>query len=292
MSAIDIIIVNYNTTEYAIKAIESIKSKVNGTILNIIVVDNGSSDDPVRISKRFSDIKFLPHSENLGFSKAIKIAIQRCRAEYFAIINPDTILLNDIFSDVLEYFKLNDGVGVIGPRVYETNGKVQGSARRFPTVWSFAFGRKSPITRIFPNNPISKNEFMCFCGNGDKEIEVDWVSGACMVLRREAYEAVGGFDDRFFLYWEDTDLCKRIKDSGRKIIYYPKAEIEHTVGMSSATKPIRSICHFHHSCYKLLKKHTCWPFKAVAPIAFLALAFRCLFVIGLKMISRKAKATI
>jgi GT2 family glycosyltransferase len=290
MPAIDIVIVNYNSTNFALKSIESIKNKANGTVSSIIVVDNGSYDDPERIARRFSDVRFLPFKDNLGFSRAINVATRECKSDYLAIFNPDTILLNDFFEDMLEYLRKNREVGVVGPRIFEANGKVQGSARRFPTIWSFAFGRKSPLTRLFPNNRISKKEFLCFCDDLDKEIEVDWVSGACMVLRREAYEAVGGFDDTFFLYWEDTDLCKRIKDTGRKIVYYPKAEIEHIVGMSSITKPIHSICHFHYSCYKLLKKHTRWPFRAAAPFAFLALAFRCMFVIALNVIGRTMKA--
>jgi GT2 family glycosyltransferase len=290
MPAIDIVMVNYNSTPFALKSIESIKEKANGTVSSIVVVDNGSCDNPERISHRFSDVQFLPFKENLGFSKAINLATRECKSDYLAIFNPDTILLNDFFEEVLEYLKENREVGVVGPRIFETDGKVQGSARRFPTIWSFAFGRKSPLTRLFPNNRISRREFLCFCEDRDQEIEVDWVSGACMVLRREAYEAVGGFDDTFFLYWEDTDLCKRIKETGRKIVYYPKAEIEHIVGMSSITRPIHSICHFHYSCYKLLKKHTRWPFRAVAPFAFLALAFRCLFVIGLKNDQQKSQS--
>jgi GT2 family glycosyltransferase len=122
--------------------------------------------------------------------------------------------------------------------------------------------------------------------NGTQEIPVDWVSGACMVIRREVFDAVGGFDERFFLYWEDTDLCKRISAAGWRVVYYPKAEIKHQVGVSSSKSPVRSICHFHHSCLKLFEKHTRWPMRLFIPVTFMALAVRCFFAIILHLFNR------
>ena len=286
MHTIDIIIVNHNSSDCAAESIKSIKRTINGFSANIVVVDNASEDHPERLEQLFPDIRLLLVKENLGYSRAINMALKTCGRPYVVIMNPDTIVLKGVFSNILEYLDKNKNVGVVGPKIIDPDGSIQGSARKFPTAWTYAFGRKSPLTRIFPENAITKKEFVCFDCNGDQEITVDWVSGAFMVVRREAFEAVGGFDERFFLYWEDTDLCKRIKEAGWQVVYYPKAEIKHMVGVSSKKSPIKSICHFHHSCYKLFDKHSKSSIKILAPSVLIALALRCAFVILLNVISR------
>jgi hypothetical protein len=105
---------------------------------------------------------------------------------------------------------------------------------------------------------------------------VDWVSGACMVVRRDVMEAVGAFDERFFLYWEDTDLCRRIRDAGWKVVYVPRAEVIHSVGKSSGTRPLFSIFQFHKSCYRLYDKYARRPYSIFTPIAGIALMLRFL----------------
>ena len=110
-------------------------------------------------------------------------------------------------------------------------------------------------------------------------MEVDWVSGACMVVRREAMQAVGGFDKRFFLYWEDTDLCRRIWDAGWKVIYYPQAKVIHSVGKSSSTRPIFANYQFHKSCYRLYEKYAKGPFSIFTPLAGIALMYRFIIAI-------------
>ena len=110
-------------------------------------------------------------------------------------------------------------------------------------------------------------------------MEVDWVSGACMVVRREAMQAVGGFDKRFFLYWEDTDFCMRIRDAGWKVIYYPRAKVIHSVGKSSNTRPIFANYQFHKSCYRLYEKYAKGPFSIFTPLAGIALMYRFLIAV-------------
>ena len=272
---------NYNSTDCAIKSIESIYKTINRMLLNIIVVDNASNDNPERILQKFPKIRLLINKKNIGFSKAVNAALAFCKAPYLVLLNPDTIVLEGFFESVIGYLEKNKHVGIIGPKIYEQDGTVQGSARRFPTLLTSMFGRKSPLTKMFPNNPITSKEFICFNCNGTDDIDTDWVSGACMVTRRKVFEEVSGFDERFFLYWEDADLCKRTKQAGWKVVYYPKAEIIHSVGKSSSTCPICSIYHFHNSCYKLFVKHTRMPFRLMAPLVLCGLMLRCLFVIFL-----------
>jgi GT2 family glycosyltransferase len=169
----------------------------------------------------------------------------------------------------------------MAPKIVERDGQIQGSARRFPSLLTSLFGRKSPITRLFPNNPITKKEFPCFTIKGSDPLDVDWVSGACMVARRTAIDQVGGFDEKFFLYWEDADLCRKMRDAGWKVIYYPEAEVYHYTGTSSDTAPLTSIFHFHKSSYLLLRKYATGALKPMMPMALVALGLRCILVMAL-----------
>ncbi|VTR65000.1 putative Glycosyltransferase, group 1 family protein [Desulfosarcina cetonica] len=167
----------------------------------------------------------------------------------------------------------------MGPMVLNANGSVQGSARSFPTPLTSLFGRNSPITKLYPNNSITRSNILTWRSFNNQPVEVDWVSGACMVVRRAALETVGGFDERFFLYWEDTDLCRRIKNAGWKIIYFPKIKVTHFVGKSSKYAPYHSIYQFHKSCYYLWSKNTKLPLSILLPFAFLSLMIRGLIAV-------------
>jgi GT2 family glycosyltransferase len=141
----------------------------------------------------------------------------------------------------IRFIDQNDNIGIMGPMIFDEDGGVQGSARSFPTILTSLFGRNSPITKIFPNNSITRSNILTNQSDGKTPMEVDWVSGACMVVRREAMQAVGGFDERFFLYWEDTDLCKRIRDAGWKVVYFPAAKVIHSVGKAAIHVPYSQI---------------------------------------------------
>ena len=283
---LDVIIVNFNSTDYAIRCIDSIYQSIPLYELHITVVDNCSKDRPERIKQSYPDIDLVINKKNLGFSKAVNIALARVPGELLVLLNPDTVVYDGFFNNVINYINDNKDVAIVGPKIFDPDGTVQGSARRFPTVLTSIFGRKSPLTKIFPNNPVSKREFLCFNGNGKKPMEVDWVSGACMVARKKALDAVGWFDESYFLYWEDTDLCKRLKDSGWKIMYYPDAEICHYIGKSSDRAPIFSIYHFHKSCYMLYSKYARLSAKIMMPLAVLGLSTRCIMVMGLNRFHR------
>lgn len=288
LSCFDIIIVNYNSTDCTIDSIRSIYNTVDGDSFNIIVVDNASTDHPENILKYYPYIHLLKNKRNIGFSKAVNNALPLCRAPYVILLNPDTLIFKGFFDNALNFMEDNSMAGLIGPRIYDQDGTIQGSARKFPTLLTSIFGRKSPLTRMYPNNPVTSKEFICF-NHGTKEvIEVDWVSGACMIIRKEAIEAVSGFDERFFLYWEDADLCKRLKEAGWKVVYFTKAEVMHYVGKSSDTNPIFSIFQLHYSCYKLFLKHSKAPLRIIAPIVFCGLILRCLLAIFFNKYQNKA----
>ena len=150
----------------------------------------------------------------------------------------------------------NPNVGIIGPKILDGDGKIQGSARSFPTPLTAFFGRKSLITRLFPNNPVTTSNVLTTQSDGKTPMEVDWVSGACMVINKKAIDKVGVLDERFFIYWEDADWCRRMRDAGWKVVYFPKSCVIHHVGVSSDQFLIRSLFEFHKSVYLLFEKYS------------------------------------
>jgi hypothetical protein len=172
------------------------------------------------------------------------------------LINPDAFIENDFFTKILVYMQNNLSIGILGPKVLDYDGTVQGSARAFPNLLTGFFGRNSYLTKMFPNNPISRANILNLSHPKDQSMEVDWVSGACMVIRKEALIRTGHLDERFFMYWEDADLCRRMWENGWKVVYYPKAVVHHQVGQSSRTHPYLTIMHFHKSAFKLFVKYS------------------------------------
>jgi GT2 family glycosyltransferase len=293
---LDIVVVNYNSTDYLLNCLKSIYDSMNGNPINVLIQDNGSEDDVDRVLQVFPQVRLAKSSNNMGFAKAINKGLDQCESPYIAIINPDTMVLDDCFHEVLEYMEKNPGVGIVGPKVLDVGGTVQGSARAFPTPLTAFFGRNTILTKLFPNNSITRRNVLTKrCANG-KPIEVDWVSGACMVLRREAIDDVGLMDPRFFLYWEDADWCRRMWAKGWKVVYYPQPSLIHYVGGSSSKTPIRSLVEFHKNCYKFFNKYNRPYLRFINPFVAGTLASRLVLSILIhktgpqlkKLMSRKS----
>jgi len=191
---------------------------------------------------------------------------------------------------MIDFMNENPDVAIAGPKVLDEDGTIQGSARSFPTILTSIFGRKSPLTILFPNNSITRENILTGKSDGINPYPVDWVSGACMILRRDALARIGTFDEHFFMYWEDADICRRAKDAGYQVIYYPKPEVYHLVGKSSDTKPFFSILHFHRSCYCLFKKYSTWPVFLMTSVSIVGLASRCAIVILINSLDRLIQA--
>jgi GT2 family glycosyltransferase/glycosyltransferase involved in cell wall biosynthesis len=284
---VDIIIVNFNSTDHTIQCIKSIHQLSGLKNCKIVVIDNCSKDHPQRLKSIFPGVSLIMNKKNIGFGQAVNVAVRKTDGEYILLINPDSMILNDQLPRILQYIQKNPKIAIVGPKIRDYSGRIQGSARKFPTLLTSILGRKSPITRLIPNNPVIRDQFPCFYMNNKKPIKVDWVSGACMLIRRSAFEEVGGFDAKFYLYWEDADLCRRLKHHGWEIAYHPAAEVMHHVGKSSDTKLVFSILQFHKSSYLLyIKDYKCTT-SFIAPFVLIGLILRCIYVIGLNLIQRR-----
>lgn len=252
---LDIIIVNYNSTDYLLKCLESVYESLEGLSANVLIQDNGSKDGIDRITDLFPKVILVKNSRNIGFAAAVNRALRRCSAQYIVLLNPDSFVLKGFFGSILNYLQNNPDIGILGPKILDNDGKIQGSARSFPSPLTAFFGRKSLITKLFPNNPFTRSNVLTTRSDGKTPMEVDWVSGACMVINKSAIDKVGLLDERFFIYWEDADWCRRMWEAGLKVVYFPRSCMIHHVGISSDQLLLRSLFEFHKSVYLLFEKY-------------------------------------
>ena len=280
---IDVIFVNYKSTHYLFRCLESLKLSARIKKINIFVQDNDSKDE-INDIKFNPEIQFSINSTNFGFARAINQAIRKGKADYVVLLNPDILVVNGFFESSLKFMEANPQVGILGPRILDEDGGIQNSARSFPTPWTTFFGRSSWLSRRFPNNAITRRNLVNKRSDGNTPMEVDWVSGACMVVRRKAIEEVGPMDERFFMYWEDADWCRRMWDHGWRVVYYPRASIYHYGGKSSDQNRYRSAVEFHKSAYRLYSKYAVSSLGK--PFALIGLAVHLVFVLLMKKLQR------
>jgi len=272
----DIIIVNYKSTDYLLDCLKSVYDALNGLSADIFVQDN-FSEDTHRISNAYPDVHLTKNIENKGFSTAINKSIESGSSPFIILLNPDSKVYPGFFENVLQFMKNNNDVGICGPKILNSDMTIQGSARAFPSPLTGFFGRNSLLTKWFPNNWITRKSILTNKIKGKNPVDVDWVSGACMVVRRTAVEDVGLMDEQFFMYWEDVDWCRRMWTKGWRVVYYPGAKIVHYVGGSSNKRPVKSLFEFHKSCYLYLVKYSSVPLTLLKSIALFGLTIRFLF---------------
>jgi GT2 family glycosyltransferase len=278
--ALDVVIVNYNSTLYLLRCLGSIYEARGSGGVKVFVQDNGSADEVTRIRAEFPEVILHENGVNLGYGKAVNRGLAECCSRYALVLNPDTVVSNGFFEAALHYMESNPDVGILGPKIMDPDGSVQGSARSFPTVLTGLFGRSSVLSKWLPRNVLSRREVLVGGSDGRNPMEVDWVSGACMVVRKEAVDDVGFLDERFFMYWEDADWCRRMWESGWKVVYFPEASVLHHVGRSSKSARFRSLVEFHRSAYRLFAKHARGWERMLKPLALWALALRLLVLLS------------
>ncbi len=285
-SLLDIIIVNYNSTDCLIRCLESVYRDLDDAAANIFVVDNNSTDHVQRIAGQYPDIHLILNKRNVGFANAVNQCIEKSTSPYLMLLNPDSIVLDGFFDSILRFMESNRDVGVLGPAVYDHDLELQGSARSFPTPATALFGRSAILTRLFPNNRITRRNILNKASDGKAPMSVDWVSGACMLVRRKAVEEVGLMDSNFFMYWEDADWCRRMTQKGWGVFYYPKASLIHYAGVSSEQNLIQSVVEFHRSAYYLFKKYYHDPFGVMRVTVMMGLVAKGCFLLALHGIRR------
>lgn len=239
---ISIIIVNWNTAELTLQCLDSIYRTECRSKFEIIVVDNGSTDNSINlISQKFPDVRIIANDRNLGFAKANNLGIAAGSGRYFLLLNSDTIVLTGSFDKLISVADAHPVIGVIGPKLLNMDGTLQRSWAGFPTFWSELIGINFRYRRSIPEFPFT--------------FEVDWIMGACMLVRSETVRDVGLLDENFFMYSEETDWCYRIKKKGWDVWYLSAAEICHLGGGSANRASLTQLLLLYYGKIMFFRKH-------------------------------------
>ncbi|MCX7833768.1 MAG: glycosyltransferase family 2 protein [Ignavibacteria bacterium] len=218
---ISFIIVNYNSLRDLERCVQSIYDKIRSAPFEIIIVNNSPEENLRGIKNIWKDILIIENT-NKGYSAGCNLGAKYSNGEYLIFLNPDTIILNDFFQELFNYFK-NKNYGAIGFKIYDENNQFTISFGRFPTL-SGEFHNKKIKNAFRKGNQKVINSIESYYQNPTK---VDWVTGAALFIKKSTFESITGFDERFFLYYEDADLCKRISKFGLDNYIFPYGKIIH-----------------------------------------------------------------
>ncbi|MHB8780420.1 MAG: glycosyltransferase family 2 protein [Candidatus Geothermincolia bacterium] len=270
MSRLAAAVINYNTREDLRACLKSLE---NAGADELVVVDNGSTDgSQAMVAAEFPSVKLIQSPDNRGYSAACNLGIEGTTAPYILILNSDTEFPVGRLDRLADYLDRHEKVAALGPKILNTDGSVQMSCRRFPSLTeSLAHGL---LGEIWPRNPMTRAYHMKDFDHS-KGCEVDWVSGCAVALRRTAMEQVGGFDEGYFMYVEDVDLCKRLWDAGWEVAYCPDVPVLHHIGRTSRMQSARMLREHHLSMYRFFRKNESCPADVLLrPLILAGLALR------------------
>ena len=252
---LSIIIVNYKTSKQLTQCLESITQNEVTYKYEVCVVDNNSADQSVySVRSKFPDVNLIINKSNVGYGAANNIGINSTCGRYILLLNPDTTIPKNALEEFVNYLEKHPDVGAVGPKIVREDGSLDKACRRsFPTP-KVAFYRLFGLYRLFPKRNLLKQYNLDYI-SPDIEMEVDSLVGACMMFRRNILQLCDAFDERFYLYGEDIDLCYRIKKLGFKIIYFPGVTILHYKGMSTKQNLSRATIEFYRAMYLFHRKH-------------------------------------
>ncbi|MGI8650195.1 MAG: glycosyltransferase family 2 protein [Rubrobacter sp.] len=246
-------------------------ASVSGVEYEAIIVNN---DPPEQAAdpETTKATKIVEVGRNIGFARAVNLGIREASGDFIVLINPDSTLGDGFFENVSSFLAGNPLVGVVGPRILDVDGAVQLSARREFSFISGLFGRTSLLTRLLPESRFVRDHFPAT--TTESPSPVDWVSGACMVIRRSVFERVGLLDERFFMYFEDADLCRRAREAGYEVFHLPQVVVVHDAGGSTSSHPL-AVFRLHRSAFLYHRKYgRHGPFGVLSLLVAVGLAAR------------------
>jgi N-acetylglucosaminyl-diphospho-decaprenol L-rhamnosyltransferase len=245
------VVVNYNARDYLVRCVGSL---LDAGVSRVVVADNGSSDgSELALLEHYPAAKWVPTGGNLGYGRGANIGAGLIDTEYLLVCNADVVIGPRAIAALHELLESRPEVGMVGPRILNLNGELYPSARRFPDLLE-AFGHGF-VGQFWAGNPFSKRYRMTEWDHAGRR-DVDWVSGCCFLVRREAWDKVGGFDRRYFMYLEDVDLCWRLGHEGWAVSYEPAAQVVHVQGASADRHPYRMLLAHHVSMWRFACRTT------------------------------------
>ncbi|WP_036527816.1 glycosyltransferase [Nocardia sp. CNY236] len=275
---IGLVLVTYQSAQDLPGFLETLPAAVGPYGLDVIGVDNVSTDRSADIVEEFGG-RVIRNSRNVGLAAAINQGAAATSAEWILVANPDTELAVGSIATLVETAKTDERIGMIGPRITQLDDTPYPSGRRFP---SLAVGiAHALLGPVWPGNPATRRYF----GEPVTEVsDVDWISGCCMLFRRSAFDAVGGFDDRYFLYFEETKMALDMHRGDWRVVLDPSVAIRHREGGSMRSAPLRKVRSHHRSALRFYcDYHKGSPWIAFAPLVAVGLTMR-----GLAAVARTA----
>ncbi|HNS46026.1 MAG TPA: glycosyltransferase [Bacteroidales bacterium] len=252
---LSVVIVNYNVKYFLEQCLLSVRKAISDIEAEVFVVDNNSVDSSVQmVREKFPEVILIENDENKGFARANNQAISRSQGNYVLLLNPDTVVEDDTFSKIIAFMDEHREAGGLGVKMVDGKGKFLPESKRGLPTPSVAFYKIFGLSRLFPKSRRFGQYHLSYL---DKEQvhQVDILSGACMLLRREVLDRIGLLDETFFMYGEDIDLSYRITKAGYRNYYYPKARIIHYKGESTKKSSVNYVRVFYHAMVIFAKKH-------------------------------------
>jgi GT2 family glycosyltransferase len=242
----------------------AVQEEAEAVSVDLLVVDNGSIDYSAdMVENCFPEARLIRTHRNLGFAGGNNVGYCASRARYFLMLNSDTVVPRGAITRLVRFADTVPRAAFVGPKVVNPDGSLQYSCRRFPNLRA-ALLRNTPLAR-FARDSSAVRDYLMTDWAHDKPREVDWLSGCCLLVRREAADQIGLLDERYFMYCEDMDWCYRAREAGWSSIYFPGAHVVHEVGRSSDLLPRRMIAYHHLSMYKFYCRHyganAAWPVR-------------------------------
>lgn len=282
---LSIIIVNYNGGELLDRCLQSIRENGLDEHFETILVDNASGDGSgERAATRFPELRMVWNRDNVGLSKAFNQGLAIATGAHILSLDNDTRVLPGALRAMVDALA-DPRVGAVGALLYNPDMTPQKTARRFPSALNAVFGRRSAITRHWPDNPLSRRYLMeDQLESGTEPYGVGWVSTAALMVRRDVTDRVGGLDDGFFVYWTDADWCARIRAAGFDVQAVPASKIihdENLKGKRRARRSTKMMIDFHKGAYRYYRKHRAnSPWSPMAAVALVGLSLRAATLIG------------
>ncbi len=252
---VSIVIVNFRVSDYLQRLLRSLREADLYDAAEVIVVDNASHDDSKnRITAEFVEVSWVGLKNNIGFGKACNVGAKGARGAHLLFLNPDTLVSKNTLSVCLEFMRSHPDAGMMGPKILNADGSLQAGCRRsFPSPL-VAFYRMGGFSRLFPHSSRFGRYNLTYL-NPDALSEVDAVSGSFMFIPAPLFREINGFDETFFMYGEDLDLCCRIREKGLEIWYNPATQIIHFKGKSAARQTWKSRKAFYEAMVIFSRKY-------------------------------------
>lgn len=264
------VVVNYNAADHLERCLSTLEGE---GVATVIVVDNGSTDRSREVVAA-SSAHWLQTGANLGYGRAANLGSQKALAEgagLLLVCNPDVEVRPGAVARMARALASDPGLGIVGPRILNPDGSVYPSARSFPNMVD-AVGH-GLFGMVMPNNRFTRR-YRLLDWDHDLPARVDWVSGACFMVRRDVWSLLGGFDPSYFMYMEDVDVCWRARLAGWEVGYEPGAEVVHVQGVSADRHPYRMLAAHHRSMWRFASRTTSGSKRAALPLVAVGLVGR------------------